>query len=215
VFGVTLLKKKGGIVKLSSLCTSLVLLLFLGLVATPARADDIDSLQVFLGTWNGSSFALHGGVWNTYSPINWAIGVTNPGYNNPLLDSYQDVNLAPGNYWLYMASLPDAGNAIEINIGLANDTSITEVFTASGGSAEFNGGYTLVQGSGFDLSFISGPQFEYTPVSEGQIYSPGGYANWVLDLNATAAPEPSSAVLLSIALLAIAFVARKRVALGL
>jgi hypothetical protein len=211
--------------RLFSILIATAFLLFLGLQAAPARAGTltITSFDIQLGTWDGSSFTSDGNEWNTYyyGP-NWAIGATNPGWGNSLLDYNGNVDLAPGNYWLYMASTSDNGNAIQLTIGQPGSIpSITEVFTSAGGSpscngsystAECFGGYTRVQGSGFELSFVSGPQSNYELVGGGQTYSSDGSENWVVDFST---PEPSTAILLPIALLALAFVGRKRLAPGL
>lgn len=166
-------------------------------LAVPARGDSITSFHIMLGTWTGSSFVFDGGDWNTNGP-GWAIGATAPGLGNTLLDSYQNVNLSLGEYYLYAAQTIDGGNAIELTVGLSNNTTLTEIFkTSGGGSALFNGGYTLVQGSGFNLGFVSGPESTYVPVGQGPTGYSGGTADWVLDFSDPAAtPEPASAALL-------------------
>jgi hypothetical protein len=216
--------------RLFSILFASAFLLFLGLQAAPARAGTITYFDVQLGSWNGSSFTADGSKWNTgyYGP-NWAIGATDPVPGYPLLNSepggyyrlapgdYSTVNLPPGNYWLYMASNDDtSATAIELTLGFSDNTSITEVFTTgSGGSPQFYGDYTLVRGSGFDLSFVNPPQYGYAPAGSGgynQCYNYNGSPDWVVDFNTS---EPSTAILLPIGLLALAFLGRKRLGLAL
>jgi hypothetical protein len=176
----------------------------------PAKADiTITSLTVDLGNWTGSAFVGDGAIWNTYDPANWAVGATHPGIGNPVLDGFNSVNLPLGQYYLYMASYPDTGNALDFTAGLSNNTSITGVFTTIGGSPEFVGGYTQVAGStDLSLSLVSPPQTAYTPVSEGQNYGSTGTANWILDVNA--APEPGFYGALALGLTGMIVAVRRR-----
>ena len=172
--------------------------------------DAISSIDVQLGTWNGLTFSMNGLEWNTYGNANWAVGVTHPAYGDPLLDSQNNVDLPNGEYYLYMAQEDDfSPTAIQITLGYAT-SSVVEVFTnTSSTSPEDYGPYTRVSGSGFTANLVTGPQSTYTAVGEGQVYSPAGYANWIVDINSTT-PEPGSWMLLASGFAALIFFSRRR-----
>jgi len=174
-------------------------------------ADTITSLDIQLGSWDGTTFSSDGSEWNTYNAGNWAIGTTAPGFGNPLLDSFQSVNLPDGEYYLYMADNGDDDDAIQITLGYSGGP-VTEVFTYSSSPQEgIPGPYTLVSGSGFTASLVTAPQSANSLVSESQVYTPtDGTNDWVVDLNSgSTAPEPGSWMLLVGGLTGLAFARRR------
>jgi hypothetical protein len=162
-----------------------------------------------LGSWNGSAFSPDGSDWNTYNGSNWAIGATEPGFGNSLLDEFNSVDLPDGEYFLYVASNGDTSvTAVQITLGYSGGP-VTEVFT-DGNGAGGGGTYTLVSGSGFTANLVTGPQTTYTAVGNGQVYESTGRPNWIIDLNSgSAAPEPDSWILLATGLAGMVLVHRK------
>jgi hypothetical protein len=166
--------------------------------AVSGYGSTINSLQVELGSWDGSTFTPDGSTWNTFVAGNWAVGATAPGYGNPVLDGFNSVNLPDGEYYLFMASNNDtAAQAIRITLGYSGSPSAVEVYTDPSGAAN-SGTYTLVSGSGFAASLVTGPQTAHEVVANGQNYSPNGRANWVVDVNSSVAtPEPATWTLIA------------------
>jgi hypothetical protein len=180
------------------------------LTAGSCFGGTITSIDVTLGTWDASTFTSVGSIWNTFDGGNWAVGATTPGYGNPLLNSFANVALADGEYWLYMAQYDgSANNAIRITLGYLGGGSNVEVFTAVEGSPEFVGGYTLVSGSGFSADLVAAPQTDHELVGTRQVYSSDGTPNWIVDINSNA-PEPGSWVLMGTGFAALIFAARRR-----
>ncbi len=200
--------------------TAILIAAVLILAAGSCFAGTITSVDVQLGTWNGSTFTTDGSVWDSSTAIFWPVGVTNSGYGNSLLVTSvtSNLNLPDGEYWLYMAEVGDSSTAIQITLNYAGGPDV-EVFTASG-SAEYNDTYTLVSGSGFTANLVSAPQSTYELVGTwGQYAAPGtngtqsGLQNWILDINSGAGPrlpEPGSWVLLATGLAALIFFNRRR-----
>jgi len=158
-------------------------------------AGTVDSIDIKLGSWNGTTFNSDGSWWNTYAVGNWAVGATEAGFGNPLLDGFNSVDLADGDYYLYMADNGDTGaQAVQITLGYSGGPSVSEVFTDSNGAA-VSGSYTLVSGSGFTADLVTGPQTTHTTVGSSQVYESTGEANWIVDLNDV--PEPASWILMT------------------
>jgi PEP-CTERM motif len=181
------------------------------LTAALCCAGVINSFHVELGNWNGTSFNADGSDWNTFNGGNWAVGATAPGFGNPVLDGFNSVNLADGEYYLYMATNSDStATAIRITVGYSGGGVATEVFTDPSGAANA-GNYTLVSGSGFTADLVTGPQNAHTTVGSGQRYFSTGEANWVVDFNSGAvAPEPGSLTLLAVGLVSFGLARRKK-----
>lgn len=177
------------------------------LVAAPKLcADPIVSLHIELGSWTGSSFAPDGSDWNTFSNGNWAVVATAPGFGNPTLDGFNNVDLPGDQYWLFMADNGDPATAMRITLGYTSGSAV-EVYTDPSGP-QFGGSYTLVSGSGFSASLISAPQssFELAPASQltiNGLYASDGSLNWVLDLNQSPVPEPASGIDIALGALAL------------
>jgi hypothetical protein len=181
------------------------------LAAGFCTAGTITSIDIQLGSWDGSTFTTDGSQWNTYNADNWAIGATAPGFGNPLLDGFDSVSLPDGEYYLYMADNDDDAGAIQIILGYSGGP-VTEVFTYAGSPQEGTPGpYTLVSGSGFTASLVTPPQSTYLQVSSGQIYSPSGDEDWVIDLNSgSSVPEPSSWLLVAGGVAGLLFARRRK-----
>lgn len=145
-------------------------------------AGTLNYVQVQLGTWNGSNFVFNGAEWDWQSGFNgWAIGVTNPGSANPVLNSISSPGLTTAPYWLYMAQ-SGSGQAIRITLGYSTGA-LTEVYN-SPSDAESNSAWTLVSGSGFTANLVAAPQSTFEKV--GQLhggYTPDGTQNWVVGIN--------------------------------
>lgn len=158
-------------------------------------ASTIESIDVQLGSWNGGSFSGDGSEWDTFNGGDWAVVATAPGFGNPTLDGLNNVNLPGDQYWLFMADDQDPATAIQITLGYASG-SVVEVYTDPQGP-QFGGTYTLVSGTGFSASLISGPQnnFEPAPTSQatsGGLYVSSGTPDWVIQLDQSPVPEPAS-----------------------
>jgi hypothetical protein len=183
------------------------------LAAGSCYAGTITYIDVTLGYWDGSAFSGGGGEWNTSGSYYWGIGVTDPGFGNPLwvTSDTSDLNLPDGEYWLYMATNGATDpHAVQITLGYAGGSDV-EVFTTSAGTPEEDvGDYTLVSGSGFAANLAYAPQSTSELVGANYTYASDGTPNWIVDLDSGAAPEPGSWVLLATGLAALIYFGRRR-----
>ncbi len=185
------------------------LALGLVLLTSASFAGTITSVHVELGTWNGTVFTPDGSDWNTFNSFNWAIGVTAPGFGNPVLNTFPTLSVPDGHYYLYMAEFQDFATALRLTLGYSGGPDVSAVYTSAGG-VEYSGPYA-VAGSGFLLQLVTAPQGTHTTVSEGQNYFPTpGQNNWVLDLDSNVTiPEPGSMVLLAAGIGALCLIRRR------
>ncbi len=151
-----------------------------------------------------------GSDWNTYNSSNWAVGATDPGYGNPVLDGFDSVDLPDGEYYVYMASNGDPGAT-----AVQNHPGIQRGQPGCGGLHGCQRGCQcgrLNAGFRFGLHGKPGnrPANDLHRCGHWQVYHSTGTANWIIDLNSgTSAPEPGSCILLAAGLAGLALRRRK------